>query len=610
MTFTQLVVVIIIIVPLALAGVNRLRPDVAALSIAVMLAMAQYQGLHVLGSEPSAAVEALTGFSQPVTITLISLFIITRVLERTGVTRWLTRRILAVGGQSEMRVITLFTISGAILGLFINKVAVGALLLPSAVNAARRKGMRTSKILMPMVFGTLLGGMATYLTTANIIVDDLLRTTDPPQQPLNFLDFTPTGGLIAVVGLAYICLLGWRLLPERLPMAEQMLTLRTGSELEEIFQLGERLWEARVKPWSQFANQTLVQARIGEQYGLSVVAIWHGRQAIFYPAANQIIRPNDILVIVGREDRVYKLVDFGLEIGRENANGHISERGVSFVEAILSPHSRAEGKTLKQLNFRRQFGFTAVALLRDGRSYRTDVADFELKRGDAFLLVGSRANLRKLQHSDMFIVLETDASDQPLQYFPAAVAVTVLGVSIALSIVGVPVYLASLAGALSLILMGFLSMEEAYRAVEWNVVFVVAGMYAVSLAMMQTGLAQLVGIAVVDLVQPLGPVGLAAGCFILSAFLTHIMGGQVTALVTGPIAITAALHLKTNPQAMAVATAIGCSAAFLTPLAHSVNLLILGPGNYRNRDFIRLGLPVMVITFLGVVVGMVLFWRL
>lgn len=612
MTFTQVVVIAIIVFPLALAGINRLRADIAALVIAVLLAIAQYLGLGVLGQpgQPSAAVEALTGFSQPVTITLISLFIITRVLDRTGVTRWLTRRILAVSGQSEMRIITLFTLSGAVLGLLMNKVAVGALLLPSAVNAARRKGMKPNKLLMPMVFGTLLGGMATYLTTANIIVDDLLRAAEPAQPPLNFLDFTPVGGLIAIMGIAYICLIGWRLLPERVPMTEQMLILPTGSELEEFYQLGERLWEAQIKPWSRFANQTLAETKIGEQFGLSVVAIWHGRQAIFSPSANQIIRPNDILVIVGREDRVFQLGDLGLEIGRENTNGHISERGVLFVEAILSPHSRGEGQSLKQLNFRKRYGFTTVALLRDGRSYRTDVADLELKRGDAFLLVGSRANLRKLQNSDMFIVLETDVSDQPLQRIPAAIAISVTAATIILSVLGFPVYLVSLAGALLLIMLGLLSMEEAYRAIEWQVIFVVAGMYAVSVAMVETGLAQMIGNGVVSLVEPFGPVGLAAGCFLLSTLLTHIMGGQVTALVTGPIAISAALNLGTSPQAIVVATAIGCSAAFLTPLAHSVNMLIVGPGNYQQGDFIRLGFPVLVITFLGIVIGMPLFWKL
>jgi di/tricarboxylate transporter len=612
MTFTQILVIVIIAVPLGLAATNRIRVDIAALTIALLLATAQYLGYGVLGeaNQPSAAAEAMRGFSQPVTLTLMSLFIITRVLDRTGVTRWLSRRILEISGESNFRVITLFTISGAVLGLFMNKVAVGALLLPSAVNAARRKGMKASKLLMPMVFGTLLGGMATYLTTANIIVDDLLRSSVPPQQPLNFLDFTPVGGLIAIIGLIYLCTIGWRMLPERTPMAEQMLIMPTGSELEEFYQLGERLWEARVKPWSKFSNQTLAQTKIGENFGLSVVAIWHGRQAIFNPSADHLIRPNDILVIVGREDRVSQLVDSGLEIGRENANGHISERGVSFVEAILSPHSRAEGQSLKHINFRKRFGFTAVALLREGRSYRTDVADFELKRGDAFLLVGSRSNLRKLQHNDMFIVLESDISDQPLQRIPAALALGVTGASIVISILGFPIYLASFIAALLLVVLGLLSMEDAYRAIEWSVIFVVAGMYAVSMAMVQTGIAEMIGTWVVAFVQPFGPLGLAAGCFLLSALLTHIMGGQVTALVTGPIAISAALSLGTSPQAMVVATAIGCSAAFLTPLAHSINMLIIGPGNYQSQDFVRLGLPMMVISFIGVIVGMVLFWRI
>ncbi|MBC8098969.1 MAG: SLC13 family permease [Armatimonadetes bacterium] len=612
LTLTQLLVIAVIAIPLLLVSLNRTRADVAALGIAVALGVLQYAGVGVVGApgDRTAAVKAVAGFSQPVVLTLIGLFMTTYMLEKTGVTRWLAGKILALSGTSEQRVVALFTVCAAALGLVMNKVTVGVLLLPSAMNAARRTGIKPSKLLIPMVFGTLLGGMATYLTTANIIVDGLLRAHQPPQAPLNFLDFTPTGGIIMVLGVAFIAVFGARLLPNRQPMAEQMLALPTGSDLEDVYALGDRLWAARVQPGSSLVNSTLEEAGIGQRLGLSVIAIERGRQTIFAPGAIQTIESNDVLMIVGREDRVMQLQVDWLQIEREEHDAPLSARGGTFVELLVAPHSRALGQTLKQLEFRQQYGFTAVAIWRDGKSVRTDVGDFVLREGDAFLLTGDRMNLKKLRRTDQFIVLATDDSDQPLQPKRAAATLLITAVTIGMAVLGFPVYLAALLGALAVVLSKLLPMEEAYRAVEWQVIFVVAGMYAVSSALVQTGLAALMGDMMVAVVAPFGALGLAAGCFTLSVVLTHIMGGQVTALVTGPVAISAALALNTNPQAMAVASAIGCSAAFLSPLAHSVNLLVVSPGNYQPTDFLRLGVPLMLIVFVGLMLGMALFWGL
>lgn len=612
MTTAQIVITVIIAVPLTLAIMNRLRVDIAAVLIMLALGVAQFAGLGIVGpaNNPSLAVRVLGGFSQPVILTLIGLFVVSRILDVTGLTRWLARRIVNLSAGSERRIIVLFAISAAGLSLFMNNVAVGALLLPGAVQAAHRAGIKSSKVLIPVSFGALLGGMATYFTTANIIADSVLSTANPPQESLNILDFTPTGGLIALAGIGFIALFATRLLPNRAPLADEIMSRPTGSELEEEYQLNERLWEAQVQPGSPLTGKTLAQSDIGKQFGLSVVAIWHGRQAIFSPKPDDVIRPNDILLVVGREDRAYKLGNSGLKVGRGTTNGHVSERGVSFVEMVLAPHSVAQGKTLKQLEFRRKYGFTAVAIWRDGRSYRTDVADFTLRWGDSLLLVGARHNLKKLQSSSSFIALEPNLADKPLERRPAAIALAITAAAVGISILGFPVSLAMLGAAVLMVMLGLMTMEDAYRAVEWQVIFSVAAMFSVSVAMIESGLAKLIGDGLVALVSPLGPLGLAAGCYILSAVLTHIMGGQVTALVTAPIAISAAITLKTNPQAIAVATAIGCSSAFLTPLAHPVNLLIMGPGNYRPVDFLRLGFPMMLIGFVGVLIGMVLFWGL
>jgi di/tricarboxylate transporter len=611
MTVPQLVVIVVVALPLALVVLNRLRIDVGAMIIAVTLGVLQYFGMGVLGppNTPAAAVNAISGLGQPVVVTLFSLFIITRCLESIGVARFIAARLLAIGGKSEARLVLLFTSATALLSLVMNNLAAGALLLPSAIEASRRTGIKPSKLLIPVAYGSLLGGAATYFTTANIIASNLLLTASPPQAPLHILDFTPVGGLVALAGIAYLALAGRRFLPDREPSAEQRMARRTSSELEEVYQLGERLWEVQVPPGSALVGMQLSQTEIGGRLGLAVVAIWRGRQAIFAPPPDQEICAGDILLTVGREERVNQLAQHGVTIGRET-DGHVSARGVSFVEVIPAPHSSAEGQTLRELDFRKNYGFTAVALLRGRRSFRTDVGNLTLNPGDSILMVGARDRLRTLQNHTDFIVLEPDTSDQPLQTARAIAASAILAVAVVISILGFPIFLAMLAGAILMVLLRLISMEEAYRTMEWRAIFLIAGMYAASIAMVQTGLAAVIGAEVLKLVQPFGPLGLAAGSYLLTAALTQVMGSQVTVLVTGPIAISAALSMHTIPQAMAVAAAIGCSAAFLTPIAHPVNVMMIGPGNYRFGDFFRVGWLLFVICFVALLVGMVLFWGL
>ncbi len=371
------------------------------------------------------------------------------------------------------------------------------------------------------------------------------------------------------------------------------------------------MWEIRVLPDSPLADKSLIEGGIGEHLGLAVAGVWHGRQAIFAPTPEQVIHAGDILLIVGREERVQQLEEKGCHVGREKNGGeHISARGVSFVEAVLAPQSLALNHTLRELEFRNKYGFTVLALFRNGRSYRTDVGDFKLALGDSLLMIGSRTRLKRLQASRDFIALVPDTSDRPVQRPQAALSIGVIAAAIVAAAVGVPVYLSMLAGAIVLLLSGILSMEDSYRAIEWPAIFLIAGMYSVSIAMVNTGLAKLIGEALVSIVTPLGPLGLAAGAYLLSAGLTQIMGGQVTALVTGPIAISAAISLNTNPQAVAVATAIGCSASFLTPLAHPVNILMIAPANYEFSDFVHIGWRLTIVSFVMLLIGLLLFWRL
>ena len=610
MTLPQLLLIIVIFVPLVLVMTNHLRMDLAALLMAVVLGILQFLGVEILGPAGTNAVQnVVSGFGQPIILILISLFILTRVLEKSGVTRWLARQLLRIGGTHHGRLIGLFAATTAFLSLFMNNLAAGALVLPVAMEVARRTKIRPSKLLIPVAYGSLLGGAATYFTTANIIVSTLLESAKPPQPGLNVLDFTPTGGLIAIAGILFLAFFGWRLLPDREPTKEQSFARLTGSELEEFYAISERLWKARVLPDSVLIGKQLAKSDIGHQWGVTVTAIYRDKDEMLLPTPQQVIHKNDVLVLVGREEKVKNLKEWGLDIGLDASANRLSEKGVTFAEIIPAPHSKATGQTLKQLGFRHHYGLSVVALRRVQRSFRTDVGNLTLEFGDSLLVVGTPGQLARMRRDSDFIVIEPNWSDQPVSKKEALIAVFIVAAGLGAAIAGVPVYLAMLASAVVALLAGKLTLEDAYSSVEWQAVFLIAGMYVVSDAMVETHLADLLGNFMIPIVHPFGALGLAAGAFVLTSLLTQFMGGQVTALVTGPVTISAAIHLGVNPQAIAVATAIGCSACFFTPLAHPVNILMVAPGNYTFGDFFRSGWILSIISFVMLLAGMILFWH-
>lgn len=594
LTLNETLLIAIILGMLALIASNRLQADVVAIVVMLTLAVTR-----LVTPE-----QMLSGFSSSVVITLMGLFIVTQALEDTGVIWWIAQRINSVGGGSEVRLVLLFMSVGALLSLVMNNVAAGAVLLPAAVRVGQISNVRLSKLLIPMSFGTLVGGMATYLTTANIILSDLLL-----QQGLDGLgmrDFIPTGGLIVLAGLAYMLLIGRHLLPARESLTQNLID----RQLHQTYQLEERMWEVQILPGSRLAYTELCESAIGEQFGLTVLAIWRGRRAIFSPALDEEILPDDYLLVLGRKERVDELAAWGAVLSREHPTfNHKYDTSVDFTEVIIPPRSSAIGQTLTDLKHRSQFGLTAVAIWREGRSYRTDVGKIPLQVGDALLMVGPANRVQRLADDRNYLVPSSGYSSMPLrpQKGPWALAITVITLIVAIFEL-LPLPEAMLAGGIAMVITGCLGMEEAYDAIEWKVIFLIAGILPLSIAMTQTGLAGRLGVGVVNLLGDAPPLVLIAGIFLITTLITQVIGGQVTGLVVGPIAITTALQVGISPQAIAVAVAIGCSTAFLTPIAHPVNILMMGPGGYRFGDFVKAGFGMTLVTLLTLLVGMAVFW--
>ena len=315
-------------------------------------------------------------------------------------------------------------------------------------------------------------------------------------------------------------------------------------------------------------------------------------------------------MVIGREERVQEFAGQGVRIQPDEQEDTLSKRGLVIFELLVMPRSHAVGKTLKDLDFRKRYGWSVIALQRGSSNYRTDVGTQRLAVGDSLLVVGESARRDVLQSSRDFIVLEPSLSDQPLKLKETVCSLGLLLAAVAAAVLGVPVYIAVLVAALLAIFSDTISMQDAYQAIEWQVIFVVGGMYSFSLALVASGLAASAGSLMARLAESFGPLGLAGGGFMVASILSQIMGGQFEMLVTGPVAISAAIQYGVNPQAVAVAVAIGCSNSFLTPMAHPVNLLMMAPGGYKFSDFLKIGWRFFLLTFVMLLVGMVLFWGL
>jgi len=407
-------------------------------------------------------------------------------------------------------------------------------------------------------------------------------------------------------------LIGRRLLPTRDSATLQASARSLSRNLYETYELEDRLWEFFVPPWTRLANANVRDSRIGEELGVTVLGIWRDHNAILTPEPDEVIKPGDYLLILGREDRITHLRRWGLRPGRPDGERHYDpehDYSVDLTEVVIPPRSTIVGKTLTELRFRNKYGLTTVALWRGGRSYRTDVGKFPLQVGDALLMVGTPTQIRTLAHETDYVVLRSGHAARPRKPQKALIALAIFALAVAASLVRViqPAE-ALLAGALAAVLTGCLNIDEAYRAVEWRVVFTIAGMLPLSTALTETGLAARVGGLLVETFAPFGSLVFLGVLYLLVMLVTQGLSAQVTAVVGGVIAISAAAQVGIDPRAAAIVTATACSSGFLTQIAHPVNVLMVAPGGYRPSDFPRVGIGLLIVVFITLMIGMVVMW--
>jgi di/tricarboxylate transporter len=391
--------------------------------------------------------------------------------------------------------------------------------------------------------------------------------------------------------------------------------LNTISEdkVSESYHLQERLVAIEVVPDSILAGKTLLESRLGDAFGITVLGIIREGSTQLMPSPQQRLTPGDTLLVKGSPEAL--LVLRGLEELQVAQEGppdlsQLESEHVGLAEAVLSPHSTLAGKTLHKIHFRDKYGLSALAILRGGQAYQTNLRDIPLQFGDALLLYGPRNRLQLLGTEPDFLVL-TEAIQEPTVPRKAPVAVLVmLGVLLPVIVGWLSIAIAAVVGGTLMILTGCLTMEDAYRYIEWRAVFLIAGMLPLGIAMEQTGAAQFLAERVVSLVGGLGPLAVTVSIFALAALTSQVMPNPAVAVLLAPIALNTASDLGMSPYALMMTVALSTSASFLSPVAHPANLLVLGPGGYRFTDYIKVGLPLTLVVLLVVAFVLPIFWPL
>jgi len=385
------------------------------------------------------------------------------------------------------------------------------------------------------------------------------------------------------------------------------------SDLIKVYHLHERLMVMRIPPDSLLIGKSLKESRMGDALGSRVLGILRGDDPILMPEPWETLQANDSLVVEGRMsdfEMLNGLEELGIERRTQPDINALASGNIGLVEAILSPHTTLVGKTLRQLNFREKYGLNVLAIWRQGQAYRSNLRDTSLRFGDALLLLGPREKLKLLGREPDFIVL-TGTAQEELRLEKMKISIVIMaGILLPVIMGWVPIYIAAIVGAALMVLFGCLTMDEAYRHIEWKAVFLIAGMLPLGTALDQTGAAQLIAEGVVSLVGPFGPRAVMFGLVALTFSATCFVPTAALVVLMAPIVLNTSMNMGLSPHAFMMAIAMAASASFMTPISHPANILVMGPGGYRFLDYFKVGGLLTLVILVIIVAVLPLFWPL
>ena len=610
----------LILVALVLFATERLPVDVTAIGVMVALMLVEpttetlagadllsgpVYVLHQPGDGISPLTQGLSGFASTATITVLAMFILSDGVQRTGIVQLLGAKLASLTGDSETRQL------GATVGLvgpisgFINNTAAVAILLPMVTDIAHEGKISPSKLLLPLSYASMFGGMLTLIgTSTNILASQL--SAELLGQPFGMFEFTQLGIVVTIVGTVYLLTVGRWLVPGRIPVRE---------DLTDEFEMGDYLTEVVVREDSPIVGQTVREALAGTDLDVDVIQLVRDRRTFLEPLDQKTIRVGDIFAVRTDRDTLVELLDVdGLDIVPDvevdDAELERASDAQNLVELVVAPGSALVGETLATSNFRQRYDGTVLALRRGRELVRQRLDRVRLKVGDTLLVQATGETIDRLDiNRDFIVAQEVERHDYRSSKIPVAIGIVAAVVGVA-ALTEIHIVVSALAGALAMVLTGCLRPTELYDAVQWDVIFLLAGVIPLGIALQATGGADLLADLFVLAAPGLPPVVALGLMYVVTAVLTNVISNNASVVLMIPVAIETARQLNANAFAFVLAVTFAASTAFMTPVGYQTNLLVYGPGGYRFTDYLRVGAPLQAVFAVVTTLGIAYFWGL
>ncbi len=572
--------------------ISKLIPlEATALSIPVVLA---------LTGTVNPAEAALRGFGNNAVISLGAIFVLSAGLKESGVATLMGRMLERFGGKKEWTLVLLIMVTTCVLSAIMSNTATVAVFLPAVLVLSRRTKISPSQLMMPLGYAAILGGTLTLIsTTPNLILGSELERLSGGERTLGMFEFATVGIPISVVGIAYMALIGTRLLGGH-GSDDTLKRESFRDRVLKLYQPKKRLFKLTIPSGSELADSTIAEASLGKRYQIEVVQVGRSRgyrDQFLDVQADLTIKTGDVLFVGGRDADAQALAKahaLPIKIATADEVEQLLGRGINMAEVALSPHSAFLGQTLIDVSFRGVFGLTALAIWRRGKLIEKDVGATPLKLGDALLLYGPIRNIRKLEENDDLVLLNRQRSEEDVRRAP--LALLILAVALLPPVLGwYPLAVSALASALLMVATGCVSLRGAQKAVDLRILFLIIGTVPLGDALFQTGVAGKLAATLFPAGMGLGEFYVFGVLFAVSALLSTTSNNAAAAVILSPVAYAASESSGVDVGMAFLAVAYGASCAFVLPFAHQCNLMIMGSGGYQTKDFVKVGTGLSIV---------------
>ena len=601
------VAVILFLIAFALVQFIRERwpTDLTGLTVfGILLILSQLPGTN---SFPSTN-ELLGVFSNSAPLAVAAMFILSNALERTGLLGRALGRLESFGNLGPRGLLLVMMLGAAFVSAFINNTPVVVVGLPIAIHLANRAGVSASVFLIPLSYASIFGGTCTLIgTSTNILASGLLA--DAGHAPFGMFETAAVGLPLLVVGTAYVVFLAPKMLPEN-----KTLTQSLSDE-----NVSEYVVEATVQPGSPAIGKTPVGAGLALRSGLRVLEVLRAGEPYFEPLDSLKLRAGDRLVVAGPTKAVADILAMpGVQLDAEKnlagSGDQLVTREGRLAEAIVGPLSDTIGRSVQELNFRQRFGVLVLAIHRRGMNLRRGFESEPLQTGDTLLLLGPPGAVKALRGQSELLLLDRPRVPTNAQRSKAPLVLGTLGAVILAATVNiVPIAVAALVGCVFLMVTGAIKPRQAYRSVDWGLIFLIYSTLALGRAMETTGTAEFVAknltLGATELAPEIWkPILLLAAVFLITSVITEVLSNNATVVMMMPIALGISTELGLDPRPFAVAVTMAASASFATPIGYQTNTYVYSAGGYRFADFLRFGAPLNILYFIGAVLIIPRIW--